>query len=283
MPKKNIIVSSLNQKLYTTVRLLEEAKKLKHSPIYINPYLFHLTHQKRKLSGLYFHRTTGTNYDDFDLTVTKSHEINGMKITNPLDALKTFRSKDLQSLFLEQYNLSSIPTLMYRGDMSEELENKIEALSSSHKFILKMNRGNQGIGVNFLDGIKSLRSVLETFHALKDQKFLIQPYVEHKKEWRLFIIKGEIIACLEKTLLKEDFRGNAKRSSGKFISKIPNELKTLALDAFSFSNLDYAGVDILLGKNGEMMILELNPVPGFEQAEMLSGINIARELISLLK
>ena len=39
---------------------------------------------------------------------------------------------------------------------------------------------------------------------------------------------------------------------------------------------------ILLTEKNEMLILELNPIPGFEQVEKLSGKNIARELVSLL-
>lgn len=282
MAKNSIIIASLNPNLYTTKRLLEETAKLKHSPIYLNPYQFHITQQKTKLQGHYFHRTTGTNYDDFDLVVTHHHEVHGMKVTNPTERLKLFRSKDLQSLFFTQNDLPSIKTLLYRGDMNSNIAAEISKLSKDHKFILKMNRGNQGIGVNFLEGEKSLHSILETFNAMKDQRFLIQPYIAHKKEWRLFLIKGEIIACIEKTLAKDDFRGNAKRSNGKILKKIPTDLQALAINAFNYSGLDYAGIDILLTDKGEMLILEINPIPGFEQAEELSGKNIARELISFL-
>ncbi|MBC7712588.1 MAG: ATP-grasp domain-containing protein [Rhizobacter sp.] len=282
MPKNSIIIASLNPTLYTTRRLLEEAAKLKHSAIYLNPYQHQLTQQKIKLAGHYFHRTTGTNYDDFDLVVSKYHEIHGMKVTNPIDRLKIFRSKDQQSLFFTEHNIPAIKTLLYRGELSQSIESEISKLSKDKKYILKMNRGNQGIGVNYLESEKSLHSVLETFYAMKDQRFLIQPYISHKKEWRLFIIKGDIIACIEKTLNKEDFRGNAKRSSGKLLKKIPTELQAIAINAFNFSGLDYAGIDLLISDKGEILILEINPIPGFEQAEELSGKNIARELLTVL-
>ena len=282
MVKNNIIIASLNPELYTTKRLLAEAVKLKHSPIYINPYQSKLTQQKVKLSGTFFHRTTGTNYDDFDLVVSKYHEIQGMKVTNPVERLKIFRTKDLQALFLMEYGLPLIKTLLYRGELNDTIRSDISKLSHNNKYILKMNRGNQGIGVNYLESEKSLLSVLETFHAMKDQRFIVQPYIAHKKEWRFFIIKGEIIACIEKTLNKEDFRGNAKRSIGKILKKIPDALQSIAINAFKFSGLDYAGIDLLQSDAGEFLILEINPIPGFEQAEELSRRNIARELLSLL-
>lgn len=285
MLKKTVIISSLNPNLYTTKRLLEEATKLKHSTFYINPYQSSLPTKEKVTEGLYFHRTTGTNYDDFDLVVTKHHKNMGMKVTNPLEVIPTFRAKDLQWLFFNEYKLPAIPTHLYRGEMTEKIESDLAKLGGrEQKFILKMSRGNQGIGVNFLESKKSLQSVLETFHAMKDQRFIIQPFIAHKKEWRIFILKGAILACIEKTLARDDFRGNAKRSeSGKMLKKIPAELELVALKAFEASGLDYAGIDLLLSDQGKIMLLEINPVPGFEQAEKLSGLNIARELMVQLK
>jgi ribosomal protein S6--L-glutamate ligase len=277
----NIIIAGLKPELFTIKRLVDEGQKLKHSVLYLNPYEFHIPVKGKKIQGLYLHRTTGTNYDDFDLLVTKHHENLGLKISNPLAPLKIFRSKDQQSLFFNEHNLPAIPTLSYRGKITDELKSEIGKLGKSHSdtFILKMNRGNQGIGVNYLQGQKSLLSVLETFHAMRDQRFIIQPYISHTKEWRLFILKGQILACIEKSLHKEDFRGNAKRSQGKILKKIPKELEAIALKAFLASNLDYAGIDLLISEKGGIMILEINAIPGFEQAEELSGKNIARELL----
>jgi glutathione synthase/RimK-type ligase-like ATP-grasp enzyme len=114
---------------------------------------------------------------------------------------------------------------------------------------------------------------------MKDQRFLIQPYILHKKEWRVFIIENEIIACIEKTLTKDNFRGNAKRSFGKLLVKIPKGLEELSQRAFKLSGLNYAGIDILQSDAGELMLLEINAIPGFEQAEELSKKNIAREIL----
>lgn len=282
MAKTNIIIASLNPDLFTTKRLMAEASKLKHSAIYLNPYQFQVPLKQKTLVGHYFHRTTGTNYDDFDLIVTKHHEISGFNVTNPLERLKVFRAKDAQSIFFQEHNIPAIKTLLFRGSMNETLEAELQSLAPDQKYILKMNRGNQGIGVNILESHKSLISVLETFHAMKDQRFLVQPYVPHKKEWRALFVKGEIIACIEKSISKEDFRGNAKRSNGKLLKKIPRELEKIAHHAYMHSGLDYAGIDVLETSKGQLLVLEVNAVPGFEQAEELSGHNIARELLAYL-
>ena len=280
MKHHNIIIASQNPNLYTTQRLMTEAKKLKHSPIWINPYTSILPTKLKKKAGLYFHRTTGITYDDFDLVVARFHELSGMTVTNSLCSLRNFRSKDQQALFFLENQFPTIPTLHYRGEITDNLRSEINKLSpKNHHYILKMVRGNQGIGVNFIQGEQSLYSFLETFHAMKDQRFLIQPHVPHKKEWRFFVIKEMIIACIEKNLDKSDFRGNAKRSQGKFLKKIPPHLASLVLEVFQKSQLDYAGIDVLECPQKGPLLLEVNPIPGFEQAEKLSGKNIARELL----
>jgi RimK family alpha-L-glutamate ligase len=279
---KTVIVASESQGLYTTKRLLIEAKKLKCKSLWLSPYdcLINLQNSGA-LNGLYFHRTTGVRYDDFDLVTALFYQDAGMKVSNSLESLKTFRNKDEQALFFKRHELNSIPTLFYRGHTRPTIFDELKALSKNGKYILKMSRGNQGVGVNLVESFQSLKCLLETFEAMKDQRFIIQPFIEHKKQWRIFIIKNEIHAVIERTLTKDDFRGNSKRATGKLLKKIPADLRDLAVNASISSGLDYCGIDILEDKN-TLRLLEVNAVPGFLEAEELSGINIARELITKL-
>lgn len=279
---KTVIIASESPKLYTSKRLMTEALRLNYSCSWLNPYQYFLNLEgfnlKTERQHLYLHRTSGIRYDDFDLFVSEYHQQNGFIVSNPLKGLEIFRDKARQSLFFSRHNLPFIKTINYRGDLNEKNFNALSELSPNHKFILKMIRGNQGIGVNLVNGLHSLKSFLETFKALKDQKFLIQPFIEHQKEWRVFIIKGEIMGIVERTLAQDDFRGNSKRSSGKSLKKLPIEIESEILRGAQLSGLDYCGVDILSNEES-FFILEINPVPGFEQLEEKSGVNIAKELL----
>ena len=270
--------------MYTTKRLLAEGAKLKRSTTWLNPYETHLNAhlEKNKIGGTYFLRTTGIRYDDFDLVCAKYYALHNYKIINPLDALSIFRSKEMQAQFFIEHQFNSIPSFMYRGQLTDSIWNALLSLSPSGNYVLKMNKGNQGIGVNLIQGTQSLKSFLETFHAMKDQRFLIQPYLPHKKEWRVFIIKNEIHAIVERTISPNDFRGNAKRSSGKLITKISVEARKEIERVSLLSGLSYCGIDLILDYDG-FKFLEINPVPGFEQVETLSQKNIARELITQLE
>lgn len=282
---KTVIVASEAPELYTSKRLLSEAHKLKYSSSWLNPYQYQLPHTPpsgdSNNHGLYFHRTTGIRYDDFDLLVSQYHQQNGFKVTNSLESSEMFRDKDRQSLFFNRHQLAAIKTISYRGALNENYWDAITSLSLNEKYIIKMSRGNQGIGVNLVVGNQSLKSLLETFHAIKDQKFIIQPFIEHKKQWRIFIIRNEIVGIIERKIDSFDFRGNSKRSTGKSLKslkKLGPEIEAEILRGVALSGLDYCGVDLIVDAN-HFFILEFNPVPGFEQLEELSGLNIARELL----
>ncbi len=282
--QKKIIVASESPHLYTTKRLLAEAQTLGYQNSWLNPYKYFLTNTEVLLDlsnheDIYFHRTTGIRYDDFDLMVSKYFSQSGFKISNPLLGIENFRDKDKQAFFFSANQITNIPSIMFRGPLTEEQWQKVLELSSVQKYILKMSRGNQGIGVNLINGAQSLKSLLETFLALKDQKFLIQPYLEHTREWRYFIIKNEIHAIIERSISHDDFRGNSKRSSGQWIKKSPADLIESVQKVARLSGLDYCGIDIL-EHNHQMYFIELNSIPGFEQIEELTKINIARELIT---
>lgn len=262
---------------------MAEGDKLKRSTTWVNPYESSLnTLEKIIQNGTYMIRTTGIRYDDFDLTCARNYALLKYKIVNPVESIATFRSKELQAIFFKEHQLNSIPSFMYRGTLTDIMWGALLKLSPSGDYILKMSRGNQGIGVNLVKGKQSLRSFLETFHAMKDQRFLIQPYIPHKKELRVFMIQNEIQAIVERTISADDFRGNAKRSSGKIIQKIPHSLRDELTKASKASGLNYCGIDLIYDGDN-FKFLEINPVPGFEQIEVLSKKNIARELISQLE
>ena len=75
------------------------------------------------------------------------------------------------------------------------------SLPKGRCFILKTNRGNRGLGVNIVRGKDSLFSFLETFWAIKDQRFVLQPYINGAKEFRVFLLGGECLGGFESSNL----------------------------------------------------------------------------------
>jgi glutathione synthase/RimK-type ligase-like ATP-grasp enzyme len=284
---KNVIISSESHNLYTTERFLSESKSLGLKTTYFNPYqsdlLIKLNNKtsKQKLnetSTLFIHRTTGIRFDEFDILVASDYEQRGAKIVNPLKNISVFRSKDFQQLFFRRHQIPFIPTFTFRGEIKGQYHNQLQKMSKNEEYILKTIRGNGGIGVQILRGLDSILSVLETQKAMNDQRYIIQPYYKHESELRVFLTKNKILAVIEKKIIDSDFRGNSKRSKGRSLKKIDQNLIDLCQNIMVSSGLEYAGIDLFL-KDNQYFVLEVNAIPGFKQVEELSKINIAKELL----
>ncbi len=279
----DFILFANNHELYSSKRLLQEASNLGHTTSQLAPNntLFDFDDKNDHSNTLFFHRSTGMLYDDFDLLISEQYEKAGARVVNDTSVMRTLRDKALQSQFFRKYNIPMIPTLSMRGRPTQEHIEKIKLLGNSNSFIVKTVRGNQGIGVNLINGEQSLKSLLETFWALGDQRFIIQPYLETEREYRILFCAGKILGIVEKTGGQGDFRKNSRLVPANVITEtqLSNEVMELAHKAYQSSNAFIAGVDIISTPNGHFL-LELNLVPGFKQMEELTNINIAYEFIN---
>ncbi len=278
-----------NSLIYSAKRLLEEATKRDLICNVISPVNFFLPLTDNSLvrkdrRDLFFHRSTGIYYDDVDLVIAKRFEHLGSLLVNPHDSLMHFRQKDHQLVYFFNHNLPVIPTAIYRGKIEAYFEKVMAELmpyTKNEQFIVKNARGNKGIGVNLFRGKDSLFAFLETMQAFKDQRFIVQPFLESSTEYRVFLAGDDILGGIKKCKTEFDFRKNAGKSQACFVqvNELPQKIKDISYAAFKLSNANYAGVDIIESDLSERL-LEINLVPGIEQMESLSKINIASKLIS---
>ena len=282
----NFLIFCQNTQLYSSARLLQEAAKLGFTTEELNPYQTHISYPaeyKQFDTTLACHRSTGIFYDDFDLLVSQALEDKGVPFFNSSQVMRQLRDKSLQAHFFSKHEINIVPTYALRGRPTKDNISEIKELFrplNAEQFVVKPIRGNQGIGVNLINGQLSLASFLETLWAINDQRFIIQPYLENAREFRLLLAKDKILGTIEKSASPEDFRKNAKRGSGKYLAEnqIPQEILAMAQQCLNLSSACYAGIDIIVHQN-DIYLLELNLVPGFKMMEELSGLNIARELI----
>ncbi len=288
MKKKTFGLITSAKSNYSLQRILEEAKSLKFRPVVLNVkdlvYMLHTNYP----CDFVINRSTGLAFDDLDMALLRQFE--GQKTTchNGSFAFEHLRNKDRQLIELKNQNFNPPPSIFLRGAIDEKI--LIPLLNNwrehndfeQYAYILKTQRGNKGIGVNLIRGNDSLFSILETFWGIGDQRFILQPYIPHKREYRLFVIKGAEPIFIEKTK-SQDFRSNAARSKTTYLRTFKEkpfkqmlEVANKAMDAF---HLSYAGFDFFEANSGEIYLCEINPVPGFENIEKLTGKNIARELL----
>ena len=105
--------------------------------------------------------------------------------------------------------------------------------------------------------------------------FLMQEYIKESKgkDIRINVVGNQVIASMLRSN-EQDFRSNI--SSGGHGSKIDPEKDfiDLAVNATKALGLDFAGVDVLFGKDGPI-ICEVNSNPQFGSTLKYTGVNLA--------
>ncbi len=295
---KTLYILCRHPDLFTHQRLAQEAVNLGAQTVFIKVDHLALGHGSAGPTpfpsgfaekSAVLRRDTGVDYDDFALAVARRAQDTGYKVSNPVSAVENLRDKHRQAEFLGRNSLPTPPTLVIRGRPEGELLESIKTWIGQHAgldecFILKTVRGNQGVGVSLLRGTDSLYGMLETLWGMRDQRFILQPFISSTGEFRLFFAGGECLGAIEKTLRPGEFRGNAKRADLRFlpVSSLPQEVISTATKAFLAAGLDYSGLDLIMGTDGQVRILEINTVPGIEAFEECSGKNVARSILGPL-
>lgn len=144
---------------------------------------------------------------------------------------------------------------------------------------LRASQGKEVYLINCKDDYEKLRHKFD-----KDEKeFLFQEYIRESSgtDLRVFILKGEAIACIKRTSTKS-FRANYALGSKVTRHPIDENIKAAARELYLMTDIYYIGLDLLFGKDG-YYFCEINVTPGIEGSEKATGVNIAKAVIDSIK
>jgi ribosomal protein S6--L-glutamate ligase len=147
--------------------------------------------------------------------------------------------------------------------------------------IIKTPFGSFGKGVAIVESRRALHSAFDMLLTSPVfSSLLIQEYVEESegKDLRVFILNGEVLASMERTANKGDFRSNLALGGAGKTAKLTRQEVQIALDAAKALKLHFAGVDLLRSKHGPV-VMEVNCNPGLEGITEITGVNVAREIV----
>ena len=91
-------------------------------------------------------------------------------------------------------------------------------------------------------------------------------------EWAL---KEKVIASMERHN-DNDFRSNIAQGGFGSPINLPSDYEQTALRCAEVLKLDYCGVDLLYGDNGEPVVCEVNSNAFFDGIEKVTGVNVAK-------
>ena len=153
-----------------------------------------------------------------------------------------------------------------------------------YPYIVKNKLGSHGDSVYKITCKEDLDKVLEKH---KKEDLLFQEFQTSGFDLRVIVLNGRVLGVMKRTPREGEFLSNF--SQGGKVEKliIDNEeltiIKKIATKTAKHFLLDYVGVDLMKGNDGEWKVLEVNRACQFKGFEQATGVNVAKEVIEFLR
>lgn len=147
-------------------------------------------------------------------------------------------------------------------------------------FILKNTNKGKGAGVYKIDSEEKLEEIISKAEkeGKKAKGFIAQEFIDYVHDLRVLII-GEDVYAMKRIPPQGDFRANFSIGGTVELFDLSDKTKELAQRALKAMNMTVAGVDVLIDKEGNEYILEVNHTPGFTGMEKAKGDNIGKKFV----
>ncbi|ABW02124.1 ATP-grasp domain-containing protein [Caldivirga maquilingensis] len=114
-------------------------------------------------------------------------------------------------------------------------------------------------------------------HAKDHLPVLLQERIGDGSDLRIFVINGSVVASMMRKPPQGDWRSNVARGGLAMPIKVNEELEEYAIKATEAVGAFYAGVDVLIGRDG-YYISEINGIPEFKAISKVSGVRVSFKL-----
>jgi len=279
-------ILSRGPKLYSTKRLREAALARGHKVRVFDTLKFGLYLQKGEPDVTY-HGKPISHYDAIIPRIGTSITFFGTAVVRQFEQMGTFCLNTADSILASRDKLSSMQALS-RHDVgiaeTAFVRNQKDILQAIHEMggapvIIKLLSGTQGVGVILAETNKVAEAIIETLSSVQ-QNVLVQKFVSESKgrDIRAFVVGDRVVAAMRRTAVGQEFRSNVHRGGRTEVVKLDEAYERTAVRAAQILNLKVAGVDMLEGTEGPV-IMEVNSSPGLEGIEGATGLDIANEII----
>lgn len=217
-------------------------------------------------------------YLDKDTHVAAMLEKCGLKLFNSARSIAVTDDKMATHIALSNIGIDMPVTvsapLMYRGEDDGAFIDKL--LTVLHfPIIVKECHGSFGSQVYIAGNVDELT---ELRARLKNKPHIYQQFIESSvgRDVRLIVIGNRVIAAMERRN-EENFKSNIEQGGRGYaidIASLNTAFIETAVKAVASLGLDYAGVDLLYGSDGEPILCEINSNAYFNTISEVTGIDV---------
>jgi len=218
-------------------------------------------------------------YLDKDKYASAILEKSGLRLFNRHAAVRVCDDKMETHLALSGKGIPMPPTVA--GLLCYDAGAKVRAddilfleKTLGYPVVVKESYGSLGKGVYKADNREELEALCE---KLKCAPHLFQKFISASagKDVRVIVIDGKAVAAMQRKS-ENDFRSNLELGGSAKPVEIDGRLRDICELTAKTLDLDYCGIDVLYGENGEYLICEVNSNAFFGGIERVTGVNIAR-------
>jgi tetrahydromethanopterin:alpha-L-glutamate ligase len=204
----------------------------------------------------------------------------GVPVLNPPRAIEAAVDKYLTLALIEAADVP-VPST-WAGQGADEALAAFDALGRD--IVVKPLFGSEGRG---LIRISDMELAWRTFHALErlGAVLYLQRFIRHPgHDYRVFVLRGHVIGVMRRHATGGDWRTNVSLGGRAEACELEPEAERLALAAARAIGALMAGVDLVPDLDrGQLVVLEVNAVPGWRALARVTGIDIAAEILTALK
>ncbi len=204
-------------------------------------------------------------------------EERGVLVMNSPRAIERCVDKFYTTALLQEAGLPVPETVV-----CESADEALAAIGAMGDAIVKPIFGSLGHGmVRVTDPDVALR-VVEPL-AQVSSVFYVQRTVDHGgRDVRVFVVGGRVVGAIERTAPVGEWRTNVARGGAVQPFDLPASWAQMALRATAAVGADYAGVDLLPSRDGQVFVLEVNGIPGWKGLQQATGIDVAGAIVEHL-
>jgi tetrahydromethanopterin:alpha-L-glutamate ligase len=206
----------------------------------------------------------------------------GVPVWNDARAIERCVDKSMTSFLLAQGGIATPATWAVEG--REAAASIAERECPAGPVVLKPLFGSQGRGLRLIAGSADLPPPEAVDGVYYLQRYLpVEPLPARSRTFhdhRLFVCRGEVVAAM--TREAENWVTNV-RLGARTLPFSPNaELVDLAARAAGCVGASYAGVDLLVDRDGRPWVLEVNSMPGWKGLQRVAAASIAGHIVARL-
>ncbi len=222
---------------------------------------------------------------DKDIKLARMLEHAGYKVYNSAGAIELCDDKALTNISLMGKGIrmpkTFVSPLIYFQDGMDihefigDVEKKIP-----YPMVVKECRGSFGEQVSL---VYTRKALLDVIKAKGNIPFIIQEFIESSagRDIRIYVAGGKARAAIMR-YNDNDFRANYTVGAGMTAYNPTKEQTEMAEKAADALGLDFGGIDILFGHNGEPVFCEANSNAHFKKLYTVTGINMAEEILKCI-